>query len=737
MLEQLKNKAKTPDFFTEEQQHYAESRIETLTQGADITLQRKLEQDRMQGDMLREDAVAYQNEYRETQTLAQYEKHCRRKTAEIDANPKYSSFKKKKEKKKLVKNRESIMGQIAGQLDIPEMISEARMKEAEENLEFFTAQETSVEIESEKAKALFSPEEREKFKTDRHINLLISHHDLQTDHEKNQKIMKGYLSDKTEERREFVQDVYKTVNAMPTDTFEFNGPVAFREKYAAMYEACQKVLTYRSVLTDGFSEEQAALKEAQPELLRTFEDRMEYFTKCAKLFGLYRSYLSTGEYGATDEMRKAVQQHDGDLSRLAYKQDFLAESEKTGIRFGQTGYEERLNKKTEQKDKAEEARLRYEKAMEALRNAPDEPEGEFASPQLSLLKEEAAQAQKQYQELGGSYITKFGYDQVLPELDNVELTEKQVQYVEAYKQFTETEKQYRARVDELRRIMDNPQSRLKDLYGPEKLHPFFRDALMAEYGDVYSKFGLEAKAHLPYYFTRFRDSEQKLRALTRPEDRGQEHCPEELPAEFVMTQKEQELFKLTLNNFRIEGESGDLGEPLFRSFGSFGNFSDLEGTVTKEELRQMLRNLGAGSNGADANNPEESQAIREKNLAGVATYKKILHKHYGDMFAKYGDVDQMSFEERRVRRQEMESAFSNMQVDNHWVDRFGDLFQAPEDAHLVKVIHYYNMTSAFMIISEANIDGMGLEAAMEMDKQTQAHFKATPEYKESKKALFK
>jgi hypothetical protein len=321
MLEQLKSKAQTPDFFTEEQKQYAQSRIETLMQRADIDLQRKREQDRMQGDMLREEAQAYRSEYLETQTLAQYERYCSRKTAEIDANPRYSSFKKKKEKKKLVKNRESLLGKIAGQLDIPEMISEARMKEAEENLDFFTAQETSEEIEAEKAKAMFSPEEREKFKTDRHINLLISHDDLQNDHAKNQKILKGYLSDKAEERQEFVLDVYKTVIAMPTDTFIFDGPVAFREKYAAMYGTCQKILTYRSVLTDGFSEEQAALKESHPELLRSFEDRMEYFTKCAKLFGLYRSYLSTGEYGATDEMRKAVKQHDGDLSRLAYKQD--------------------------------------------------------------------------------------------------------------------------------------------------------------------------------------------------------------------------------------------------------------------------------------------------------------------------------------------------------------------------------------------------------------------------------
>jgi hypothetical protein len=261
-------------------------------------------------------------------------------------------------------------------------------------------------------------------------------------------------------------------------------------------------------------------------------------------------------------MRKAVKQHDGDLSRLAYKQDFLAESEKTGIRFGQTGYEGRLSVKTEQREKFEEARLRYEKAMAALREIPEEPEGEFASPQLSLLKKEADEAQKNYRQLGMSYIAKFGYDEALPEMAEIKLTEKQAQYAEAYEQLKKIGKQYYAQIEELKKMAADPQSLLKNGYGPESLHPFFRDALMAEYGDVFGKLGLEAKAHLPSFFQRFRDSEQKLRSLTRPEDRGEERCPKELPSELVMTQKEKELYKLTIGTFRIEGESDDLGEPL-------------------------------------------------------------------------------------------------------------------------------------------------------------------------------
>jgi hypothetical protein len=524
---------------------------------------------------------------------------------------------------------------------------------------------------------------------------------------------------------------------MPTDAFQFDGPAAFREKYAAMYGAYRKILAYRSVLSDGFLEEQAALKESHPELVQSFEDRMEYFTKCAKLFGLYRNYLSTGEYGVTDAMRKAAQEHGADLSRLAYRQDLHAESERTGIRFGETGYEERLKIKREQRAEFEEARLRYENAMAALREVPEEPEGEYASPRLTLLKKEAAEAQKNYRELGEKYIAKFGYDEALPEMAEIEFTEKQREYAEAYEQFKKSETQYNAKVDELKKIAADPQYRLKNAYGPESLHPFFRDALMAEYGDLFTKIGLEAKAHLPFFFRRFRDAEQKLRSLTRPEDRGEEHCPEELPPELVMTQKEKELYKLTIGCFRIEGESNDLGEPLFRAFTSFGNFADLEGAVTKDELRQMLRNLGAGSNSGDAEDPEEGRAIREKNLAGVTTYKKILHKHYGDMFKKYGVVDNLTFEERRERRQEIESAFANMQVDNHWVDRFPNLFQSPEDEQLVRSIHYYNLTSAFMIVSEDNIRQMGLEAAKEVDEQAHSFIMASPDYAAYKKALFK
>jgi hypothetical protein len=249
----------------------------------------------MQGDILRETAQAYQREYREAKPSRITIGIANRKQPKLTQTPVTHGSGRVKRRRSWSKNRASIMGQIAEQLVIPEMISEARMKEAEENLEFFATQETVEDIEIEKAKATFSPEERERFKDNPHLSQLIFHQDLQTDHAKNQKILKGYLSDKTEERREFVLDVYRTVNEMPADTFKFDGPTAFREKYAAMYGTCRKILTYRSVLADGFQEEQAALKESHPELVRSFEDRMEYFTKCAKLFGLYRSYLSTGE----------------------------------------------------------------------------------------------------------------------------------------------------------------------------------------------------------------------------------------------------------------------------------------------------------------------------------------------------------------------------------------------------------------------------------------------------------
>jgi hypothetical protein len=338
MLEQLKSKTKTPDFFTQEQKQYAQSGIEALMQHADIELQRMREQELALSDSLRETARTYEREYRDAKALEMY----KRKIAQIDANPGYSRFKKKKEKNKLLKNCQYFMDRFAEQIVTPEIISEARMKEAEENLEFFIAQETAEGIEIEKAKAMFSPEEREIFKDNPLLSRLVFHQDLQTDHARNQKIVKGYLSDKPEERREFVLDVYRTVNEMPTDTFQFDSPAAFREKYAAMYRTCQRILAYRSVLAEGFREEQAALKENHPELVQSFEDRMEYFTKCADLFNLYRNHLCTGEYGVTEDMRKAAQKHGGDSDHLAFRQKLDAESERTGIRFGQIGYEERL-----------------------------------------------------------------------------------------------------------------------------------------------------------------------------------------------------------------------------------------------------------------------------------------------------------------------------------------------------------------------------------------------------------
>ena len=160
--------------------------------------------------------------------------------------------------------------------------------------------------------------------------------------------------------------------------------------------------------------------------------------------------------------------------------------------------------------------------MAALRDIPEEPEGEYASPQLSLLKKEAAEARKSYREVGERYIAKFGYDEALPEMAEIQLTEKQEKYVEAYEQFRKCEEDYYAKAEEMRRILADPQQHLLRNSDLGVLQPFFREALIEEYGDVIKSSIIQLKRSVSASYRSFRDAEQKLRSLTRPEDRGEE-----------------------------------------------------------------------------------------------------------------------------------------------------------------------------------------------------------------------
>lgn len=734
--------SKAPDFFNEEQNTYVNSKIQTLTQGASVDLSRQIEQNSYKIETVRTDAKYYEDEYRQQQGLADYEKYCQQKTSEIDANPKYSRFRKKKalkkEKNRLERNRDQLINDFASKASFPEMVSEARVQEADENLKYFTEVETLHSIEIEKAKALFSPEEREKFKKDRNINLLLFHDNLQTDHTKNQKLVSGYLSEDFQVRQEFVKDIYNEVNTMPTNIFLFNNPLDFKSKLPEMHKATQKILTYTTILKGNYTGEQSAIKEADPALAQAFEDKMDYFSKYTKLLGIYKNHLSTGsDFGATDSLRKITAEKGGDSSLFPYKETFLEESAKTDIRFGETTYEERLEKRNIEREKFETAKTRYEAAVALLNKDSSEPEGELISPKLFQQKLEAITAQQEFLPLAQSYITRYGYNLDLPEDTKIEFTEKEQEYDQALKECKKREDKYLQSIESFKTITQKPDAKLSNIYAPDSLKPLFYEALMEEYGELYGKHSLEEKEKISHAYNYFNKAEQNLFKLTNPREVGETHCPQELPAEFVMTEKEKEFMKLTIGAFRVEGEEDNLGEPLFRSFSSFGNFGDLDAALTKEELKLMLRNLGAGGNLKDNVDAQQSQIIRDKNLAGAKTYKKVLQKHYTDMFKKYGDVDKMSLEERISRKNEISDAFSNMQVDNHWVDRFPKLFNSPEDEALVNIIHYYNYTSAYMIISESNIAQMGFDMAKEMDDQLHELLRTNPDFIKSKKALFK
>lgn len=104
---------------------------------------------------------------------------------EIDANPKLSKLKKKKEKKKLYEERDKSVKDINDSM----MIDETRVEEAEENLKFFLDVETRNSIDHEKANALFLTEEPEKLETAHHLNLFLYHNNFEEDHKEYKKLV--------------------------------------------------------------------------------------------------------------------------------------------------------------------------------------------------------------------------------------------------------------------------------------------------------------------------------------------------------------------------------------------------------------------------------------------------------------------------------------------------------------------------------------------------------------------
>jgi hypothetical protein len=65
------------------------------------------------------------------------------------------------------------------------------------------------------------------------------------------------------------------------------------------------------------------------------------------------------------------------------------------------------------------------------------------------------------------------------------------------------------------------------------------------------------------------------------------------------------------------------------------------------------------------------------------------------------------------------------------------LFQSPEGRAAGQDHPLLQLVLRLHIIPEVNINGLGLEGAKEMDKQTHAFVLASPDYAAYKKALFK
>ena len=182
----------------------------------------------------------------------------------------------------------------------------------------------------------------------------------------------------------------------------------------------------------------------------------------------------------------------------------------------------------------------------------------------------------------------------------------------------------------------------------------------------------------------------------------------------------------------------EIGEAIFRSFGSFQRLEATQTLLTPEQYRQMLLDLGAGAdmhNGewedyvhedvVDAQGkvktvtktvmspgtPEEKlRPVLEQNARGLETYKMVVRAQMDMIARKYGNMlEKLPIQELITHYVDMSRDFSDAQVAMNMATKHPDFLDPskPEDQLLRKRIEYYCLVGK-LALDQINFMYMGL-----------------------------
>ena len=199
---------------------------------------------------------------------------------------------------------------------------------------------------------------------------------------------------------------------------------------------------------------------------------------------------------------------------------------------------------------------------------------------------------------------------------------------------------------------------------------------------------------------------------------------------YTLHRSEAELKEMGLPN--------EIGEPIFRSFESFQRLEATQTLLTPEQYRQMLLDLGAGTdmhNGeweetlqekvVDAQGKtetvtkrvmspgtpeEELRPVLEQNARGLETYKMVVRAQMDMITRKYGNVlEKIPIRELIAHYVDISRDFSDAQVALNMATKHPDFLDPskPEDQLLRRRIEYYCVVGKF-VLDQINFLYMGM-----------------------------
>ncbi|NLV86752.1 MAG: hypothetical protein GX025_06005 [Clostridiales bacterium] len=195
---------------------------------------------------------------------------------------------------------------------------------------------------------------------------------------------------------------------------------------------------------------------------------------------------------------------------------------------------------------------------------------------------------------------------------------------------------------------------------------------------------------------KFHEVEQEFIRAKKKMDNGLPMTDEERLLAETMVRISDNRYKIAAfdeDDAELTGTQVDIGEPVFRSFGRYTE-SDSGRTMTPEQFRQMVLDLGAGYGMEYGVTPnKEIEKARAANRRGLRQYKETMRLQYGYLGKKYGHaLEKVNLKYYTEHYMELIKDFPNLQTDTNMMTRISGFLDMddPEDVLLMHQAEYYS-----------------------------------------------